>query len=760
MSRQKLFSQNVKKQIFSISSCAVIGSLAIIIAFVQLSALFIASFHRLYGANFVMHARYKGLVIFIERFTASLFFYAGYPVFLYSLFLFFAGFVVYKKLFTGRHGKQLLGLALTAVGASLIGSHADFHYNYPFKAGLFGDHLYDTIISYYHGKLLVPLLFFLMAIGLCLAVRISVRRVAVQILNAVHYFFSQWRAWLLPVPQVFYALIVLSVYPLYALLLKSIDLLRGAPLKKLDESLVGFEKSSVITYEEDSFWKSYFGGNTKVLENKSSPEIEEVTIKKKLFSATPAHTEQKKTVSKVRYKVPQEILFEASLKKNYTEVDQDHETDARTLEEKLECFGIEGKVTAIKPGPVITLFEYEPSIDAKVSKIIALQDDLTLALEALSVRVVAPIPGTSRVGFEVSNKKRHAVFMRDIVRSDDFKKSTAALPIILGHDTSGANVIVDLAQMPHLLVAGSTGSGKSVGLNTLLISLLCRFSPQELKLIIIDPKRLEFAGYHDIAHLLFPIITESHKAAPVLRWLVKTMETRYSIMAEKGIRNIGDYKAQCKKNGDVDEMPYIVLIIDELADLMMVARKEVEVSIARLAQMARASGIHMVLATQRPSVDVLTGVIKVNFPSRISFRVTSKIDSRTVLDTFGAETLLGKGDMLFMDAHSAYLKRAHGAYVTDKEINAIVENIRAQQKVEYIDLQEALAATEKNEGVSDEPLLKEIAIFLETVSEISISLLQRRFKIGYNRSARIMEDLEAQGKIMPFDGSKMRKVIK
>ena len=353
--------------------------------------------------------------------------------------------------------------------------------------------------------------------------------------------------------------------------------------------------------------------------------------------------------------------------------------------------------------------------------------------------------------------------MGDIVRSSVYAQSRFHLPLVLGQDTAGDNVVVDLIDMPHLLVAGSTGSGKSIALNAMLASLLCKLSPDELKLIIIDPKRLEFAAYHDIAHLLFPVITDPRKAAPVTQWLVKTMEDRYELMAKKGVRNILDYKRMCKETGQQDTLPFIVLMIDELADLMMVAGKDIEGNIARLAQMARAAGIHLIVATQRPSVDVITGVIKVNFPSRISFRVSSKIDSRTILDTGGAELLLGKGDMLFMDAQSSRIRRVHGAYVSDSEISTLVNHIHAQQDVVYIDLQEALAAYQSAAAQQQEeqdPLLHEVMSFLSEIDEVSISLLQRRFKIGYNRSARLIEMLEMQGKVMPSMGGKMRKIVR
>jgi len=463
---------------------------------------------------------------------------------------------------------------------------------------------------------------------------------------------------------------------------------------------------------------------------------------------------------KERYDLPDTMVLKISEKKSVTGHTQEHKQLTKTLEEKLARFGIAGSVVAIKPGPVITLFEYQPAIDTKLSRIMALEHDLALALEAVSVRIIAPIPGTSRVGFEVANKERSVVLMGDVAKSAAFAKAGGTLSFILGKDTGGDDVVVDLADMPHLLVAGSTGSGKSVALNTMLMSWLYTCTPDQLRLVIIDPKRLEFAAYHDIPHLLFPVVTQSHKAAPVLRWLVKTMEDRYEMMARLGVRSITDYKKMCEQKKIKDELPFIVLMIDELADLMMVARKDIEDSIARLAQMARAAGIHLVVATQRPSVDVLTGLIKVNFPSRISFRVTSKIDSRTILDAFGAETLLGKGDMLFMDVHSARMRRIHGAYVSDAEISATVAHVRRQQAVQYIDLQEVVATYEKQTEQSDEPLLQEVIAFLNTLEEVSISLLQRRFKIGYNRSARLIELLESQGKVLPADGGKARKIIK
>lgn len=441
-------------------------------------------------------------------------------------------------------------------------------------------------------------------------------------------------------------------------------------------------------------------------------------------------------------------------------VKQELETRAHILEEKLKRFGIVGSVVEIKRGPVVTLFEYQPAIDTKLSKILALGDDLAMALQALSIRILAPIPGTCVVGFEVANKKRHNVLFADIVQSTEFTKFSGQLPLVLGKDTIGKEVVVDLSTMPHLLIAGSTGSGKSVALNVMLVSLLCRRTPQEVRLILIDPKRLEFASYADIAHLLFPIVTDPKRAAPVLRWVVKEMENRYEKMAVCGVRSVRDYNLCNRHDYHAEKLPYIVITIDELSDLMMTAGREIEDLITRITQMARAAGIHMIVATQRPSVDVITGLIKVNFPSRISFRVTSKIDSRTILDCVGADKLLGRGDMLFLDATTSLLQRVHGAYLSNREIEEVVCHIRAEQTVSYLDITEHINQQQNSLLKGDDQLYEQVLTFLEEVDEVSISLLQRKFRIGYNRSARIIDLLENSGMILPADGGKTRKVVR
>lgn len=471
----------------------------------------------------------------------------------------------------------------------------------------------------------------------------------------------------------------------------------------------------------------------------------------------------KKKVNKIKarsYKLSDLSFFDDQVKdrRNSARFFREANQRARKLEEKLLHFGIKGKVTAIKPGPVVTLFEYQPEIDSKISRIVSLEDDLSMALKALSIRIIAPIPGKSVVGFEISNKEKESVILSEVHKG--LKDFSGSLPLTLGVDITGKPVIKDLIKMPHLLVAGSTGSGKSVGLNTFLISLLYRLSPDELKVILVDPKRLEFAPYSDIPHLLFPIVTTPNKAIPVLKWVVQEMEERYDIMAKVGARSIMDYHRLTKGKDGHKNMPFIVLIIDELADLMMVAGKDVETNIARVAQMARAAGIHMIIATQRPSVDVLTGIIKVNFPARVAFRVSSKIDSRTIIDSTGAEKLLGAGDMLFLDSASSSTKRIHGAYISSENILKFTDKLRAQGAAEYLDINEVLKDSKSfSQEKFEDDLYEEIKSFVKTLDVVSISMLQRKYRIGFNRSARIVEYLERDGIISSQSSGKMRKVV-
>jgi S-DNA-T family DNA segregation ATPase FtsK/SpoIIIE len=478
--------------------------------------------------------------------------------------------------------------------------------------------------------------------------------------------------------------------------------------------------------------------------------------------------------------------------------------NARLLEKKLKDYNINGEVVEICPGPVITMYEYAPAPGIKISRIAGLTDDLTMALQAMSIRIVAPIPGKGVVGIEVPNRDRDMVYLREIFNCEHFSHSKMKLPLALGKDIAGLPVVTDLTKAPHLLVAGSTGSGKSVSINTMILSLLYTSTPKDVRMIMVDPKMLEFSMYEGIPHLLLPVVTEPKKASLALKWAVNEMERRYKLLSDKGVRNIDSYNKKLAgeileqeeldtlsdaeiieeldelvDDGDgaidplpllVDDgeilehshLPYIVVIVDELADLMMVAGREVEEHIARLAQKARASGIHLILATQRPSVDVITGLIKANLPSRISFQVTSKVDSRTILDTNGAESLLGNGDMLYMPPGSSRLQRIHGAFVSDSEVQRVVDFLKKQGKPVYeksiLEMKDPDEKGSSEDEIQDERWEDALRLVAET-RQASISMVQRRLRIGYNRAARIVEMMESEGMIAMSDGtSKPREV--
>lgn len=438
---------------------------------------------------------------------------------------------------------------------------------------------------------------------------------------------------------------------------------------------------------------------------------------------------------------------------------------AESLADKTKEFNVAGKVVNICPGPVVTTYEFKPDPGVKYSRVTGLVDDLCLALKAESIRIDR-IPGKAFVGIEVPNYKRETIALRDVIESRKFKDSEGLLTIALGKTIDGLNHVADLAKMPHLLIAGATGAGKSVGVNTLVVSILYKAKPDEVKFIMVDPKRLELGVYADIPHLLHPIIVDPKKAATALKSMVMEMERRYKDLAGYGVRNIDGYNAEAKRRNDLEEwddngephktLPYIVIIIDELADLMMVSGKEVEESITRLAQMARAVGIHLVLATQRPSVDVITGLIKANFPARISFRVSSKVDSRTIIDANGAESLLGKGDMLFLPPASSQVIRVHGAYVDEKEIGRIVDHIKSQGRPEY-----DTSITKTEEELDDsgdlpgkrDPLFWDALKCVVNAKRGSTSLLQRHLRIGYGRAAAILDAMVKEGYIGDMDGS-------
>ena len=468
-----------------------------------------------------------------------------------------------------------------------------------------------------------------------------------------------------------------------------------------------------------------------------------------------ASSEKEKIITKSKYRLP-DINY---LEKNLTKLSSDknkNRPDSDFMEKILLDFGIEGNIKAINNGPVVSLYEFEPAPGVKVSKIINLSEDLARNTSSTSTRV-SVIPGKNTVGIEIPNEERESVSLREIISYDKFQNKEVKLPIALGKSISGMPLVGDLTSMPHLLIAGTTGSGKSVCINTIIVSLLYKLSPDLCKLILIDPKMLELSTYEGIPHLLTPVITDAKKATSALSWTVKEMNSRYKLMSKVGVRNINGYNAKHKL-----KMPYIVVVVDEMSDLMLVAGKEIENYIQKLSQMARAAGIHIIMATQRPSVDVITGTIKANFPTRISFQVSSKIDSRTILGEQGAEQLLGKGDMLFMSSANRII-RIHGPYVSEQEIEKITNSLRAQGEPDYMEEITSQETTESsltsgNEGDEDE-LFNQALEIIKAEGKASTSFLQRKLQIGYNRAARIIDMMEEKGIVSKANHVGKREVL-
>ena len=450
-----------------------------------------------------------------------------------------------------------------------------------------------------------------------------------------------------------------------------------------------------------------------------------------------------KDLDKTKFKLPTIDLLKIPSKNEKVVPEKNEQQDPKFLEKILLDFGVNGDIKKVSHGPVVTLNEFEPAAGVKVSKIINLSDDIARNTSSESARI-ATIPGSNTVGIELPNSSRENVYLSEIINSSDFKRKENKLPIALGKNISGIPIIGDLTSMPHLLIAGTTGSGKSVCINTIILSLLYRHTPEKCKFILIDPKMLELSAYEGIPHLLCPVITEAKKAASVLGWVVKEMESRYRLMTKEGVRNIDGYNSKHKL-----PMPYIVVVVDEMSDLMLVAGKEIENYIQKLSQMARAAGIHIIMATQRPSVDVITGTIKANFPTRISFQVTSKIDSRTILGEQGAEQLLGKGDMLFMSSANKMI-RIHAPFVSDNEIEKINNYLRSQAEPDYVDEilsfadDKEINENSKNQGDKDE-LYQTALEIIKSEGKASTSFLQRKLQIGYNRAARIIDMMEEDG---------------
>ena len=469
------------------------------------------------------------------------------------------------------------------------------------------------------------------------------------------------------------------------------------------------------------------------------------------------------------YKLPSLDLLDSPPPIEDRKIKDDLKTNSEILESTLLDFEIEAKVVRVEQGPVITRYELEPAPGVKVSRITNLSDNIALAMKAQSVRIVAPIPGKGTVGVEVPNSASSLVYFKEVMDSKELRESFSKLSLALGKDIAGKSVVADLADMPHLLIAGTTGSGKTVCVNCLVMSLLFSSGPDEVKFLMIDPKMVELAVFNGLPHLLCPVVTDAKKAAASLSWVVNEMENRYKLLAKVGARNIDIFNKKIQKETDkwldddnrpIERLPFIIIIIDELADLMVVARDAIENAITRLAQLSRAVGIHMVLATQRPSVNVVTGVIKANFPARISFKVASKVDSRTVLDMNGADKLLGNGDMLFIEPSAAKPVRAQGSLITDAEIERIVEYVKTQRKIAYdesiLSIQEKKAASKTFE--KDELFDEAVKKILET-GQASVSMLQRRLGLGYTRAARLIDAMEDEGIVGPYRGSKPREIL-
>ena len=521
---------------------------------------------------------------------------------------------------------------------------------------------------------------------------------------------------------------------------------------------INFSPKKFFNFVKKIFYL-FFKNDNKNYTDKSeiiNEYIPQDQIKNLIQEDLPFIKNENQSETKIKFKLPSIDLLKIPTKKERENFEKNETHDPEFLEKILMDFGVNGNIKKVSHGPVVTLNEFEPAAGVKVSKIINLSDDIARNTSSESARI-ATIPGSNTVGIELPNNIRENVYLSEILSNADFKKKDIKLPIALGKNISGKPIVSDLASMPHLLIAGTTGSGKSVCINTIILSLLYRHTPDKCKFILIDPKMLELSTYEGIPHLLCPVITEAKKAASVLGWVVKEMESRYRLMTKEGVRNIDGYNAKHKL-----PMPYIVVVVDEMSDLMLVAGKEIENYIQKLSQMARAAGIHIIMATQRPSVDVITGTIKANFPTRISFQVTSKIDSRTILGEQGAEQLLGKGDMLYMSSANRIV-RIHAPFVSDNEIEKVNNSLRTQAEPDYIDeilnfADEKEIGDSQNQGDKDE-LYQSALDIIRSEGKASTSFLQRKLQIGYNRAARIIDMMEADGIVSKANHVGKREVL-
>ena len=542
-----------------------------------------------------------------------------------------------------------------------------------------------------------------------------------------------------------------EIFSFYFLILITLILFLKSINFNLKNFLTSLKKLILILFKKEE--KSYTDKSEIINEYIPQEEIKNLIQEDLPF----IKTESNQSNNKNRFKLPDIELLKIPSKKEKVKSQNNENNDPKFLEKILLDFGVSGNIKKVSQGPVVTLNQFEPAAGVKVSKIINLSDDIARNTSSESARI-ATIPGSNTIGIELPNSERESVYLSEILDNQDFKKKDVKLPIALGKNISGIPIIGDLASMPHLLIAGTTGSGKSVCINTIILSLLYRHTPDKCKFILIDPKMLELSTYEGVPHLLCPVITEAKKAASVLGWVVKEMESRYRLMTREGVRNIDSYNSKHKL-----PMPYIVVVVDEMSDLMLVAGKEIENYIQKLSQMARAAGIHIIMATQRPSVDVITGTIKANFPTRISFQVTSKIDSRTILGEQGAEQLLGKGDMLYMSSANKIV-RIHAPFVSDDEIEKINNFLRSQAEPDYVDEilnfadEKEMSENLKNQGDKDE-LYQTAVEIIKSEGKASTSFLQRKLQIGYNRAARIIDMMEAEGVVSKANHVGKRDVL-
>ncbi|MEY8415805.1 DNA translocase FtsK 4TM domain-containing protein [Tissierella praeacuta] len=537
--------------------------------------------------------------------------------------------------------------------------------------------------------------------------------------------------------------------------------LKSKNMKKTNEDKKQRAKPKIINEIKPELNKEDVKKDIKILDyvkNQKKENLKEMSTEE--INNIDAEIKNKQSKNHIStYNIPSLALLKSPISNQDGDDRKEILNNAKIIEETMKNFGIDATITQINKGPTITCYELQPSPGIKLSKIVSLSDNIALSLASSDIRIEAPIPGKAAVGIEVPNKIKSSVFLKEIITSESYNTIDSPIPLALGKDISGNAIVSTIDKMPHLLIAGATGSGKSVCINTIIMSILYKSSPEDVKLLLIDPKMVELSIYNGIPHLLIPVVTDAKKAAFALNWAVTEMEKRYKLFAENNVRDIKSYNSKTKDTGG-EELPTIVIIIDELADLMMVAAQEIEDYICRLAQMARAAGMYLIVATQRPSVDVITGTIKANIPSRISFAVSSQVDSRTILDMAGAEKLLGKGDMLFFPSFYSKPSRLQGAFISDEEVEAVVNSLKAQDITEYNE--DIIEVVENSKEISftdsDELLPTAISLVVEE-GQASISLLQRKLKIGYARAARIVDEMEERGVIGGYEGSKPRKVL-